>query len=193
MAWNDMSVELVGEAPGLILHNVRLSNPLDSVVKAIKAITGKRDKTDADYAEIAHLSFLGSLYLDQEDRVIIPDRMIEGCFVAGAKKTRSGPAAKSGFFAKGNSRLIYDGPQTPEDLWSDGTTPFVFTVMVVIQKVRVERTRPLFHEWSLTTEVSYDDEALNRAKVLEIFTTAGKSCGIGDWRPKYGRFTAREV
>lgn len=192
MAWLDMRVELTGEYPGLILHNGRLSNQLDPLVKAMKQITGKRMKTDEDHSQIAHLEYLGSLYLEN-GRVVIPDRLIEGTFVGGAKKIKRGPVAKAGFYVKGNSPLLYDGPSDPEELWGDGASPFVLSTMVVVQKNRVMRTRPYFPEWKLIATCCYDSEALNPETVLECFGHAGKSAGLGDWRPKYGRFTARVV
>lgn len=48
----------------LLMHNSRLSNPLDPNAKAMKKVSGKRQKTDEDHAELARLEHAGSLYHD---------------------------------------------------------------------------------------------------------------------------------
>jgi hypothetical protein len=58
---------------------------------------------------------------------------------------------------------------------------------------KVMRTRPIFREWSALVEMQYDPDVLNLREVEEIVVDAGKLVGIGDWRPKHGRFEAKVV
>ena len=60
--------------------------------------------------------------------------------------------------------------------------------MVVVGRARVTRTRPIFHEWGLELTVSYDPEIVDREHVIEAMQTAGRFVGLGDYRPKFGRF-----
>ncbi len=47
---------------GMLMHNVdELANPMSELCKAMKKITGKRKKVDADHEELARLEFVGSL------------------------------------------------------------------------------------------------------------------------------------
>ncbi len=43
--------------PILMMHNGRTKDPLDPYAKALKKLTGKRKKTDADYLEISRLEW----------------------------------------------------------------------------------------------------------------------------------------
>ncbi len=47
----------------------------------------------------------------------------------------------------------------------------------------------------MNATASFDPDVLNLRDIEEIAIDAGKLVGIGDWRPKHGRFTAgiREV
>jgi len=48
-----------------------------------------------------------------------------------------------------------------------------------------------FPTWSVTIEVEFLPSLLNRNEVVEIFETAGFREGLGDWRPKFGRFSVK--
>jgi len=106
---NIVTLTLIGEQPGLLLHNGELANPLNPIVKEMKKISGKRSKTEADYEELARLEFQGGLYMGQ-DGPVIPATCIEAMLINGAKKSKEGPKAKVGIFVTKNARLEYDGP-----------------------------------------------------------------------------------
>ena len=50
------------------------------------------------------------------------------------------------------------------------------------------RTRPKFNTWAANLVIQYDDAQLNEEDVRELLVIAGESIGVGDWRPKFGRF-----
>jgi hypothetical protein len=47
--------------------------------------------------------------------------------------------------------------------------------------------------WWLTCTIEFDESIVNEAQVLSSTKEAGALCGIGDWRPKFGRFTVEKV
>ena len=53
---------------------------------------------------------------------------------------------------------------------------------------RVIRTRPRFDEWELDFQIEINDDQLPVEVVKQILDYAGSSVGIGDYRPKFGRF-----
>ena len=71
-----LKARLTGLVP-LILHNARLADPLDPISKAMKTVSSKRKKTDADFEELARLEFEGGLYM-VDDEPVIPARLIYG-------------------------------------------------------------------------------------------------------------------
>lgn len=189
MAWQKLQFRLTGDAP-MIQHNGQTADPLNRFSKALKAISSKRKKTDSDLEELAHLEFLAGLYMS-EDGPIIPPMVIDACIIDAAKKNRESVLAKSGFFTVGNSIMEYNGPRSAEELWKDDR--FHLSVPVRVQTARVIRTRPIFNEWALVTNVQYEDSVVNAATVSGWFNIAGALVGLGDWRPRFGRFQAQRL
>jgi hypothetical protein len=88
--------ELSGDS--LIMHNGQTADPLNSFSKAMKEISGKRKKTDADFEALANIEYQAGLYLNAKGQVIIPSRVLESVLVEGAKKSKEGKLALSGMF-----------------------------------------------------------------------------------------------
>lgn len=186
----EIDVTIKGVAP-LIMHNGQLADPLNEHARAMKAISGKRKKTDEDHEELARLEWMGSLYLDDDLEPCIPGELIEALIVEGSKKHRSSPQAKSGVICDGNWPLQYEGPRDPAAMWESGK--FKKVAGVRVQKNRVMRCRPLFRSWSLDFTVSYAPDVLNKETVREFVETAGRLVGLCDWRPKHGRFSVESI
>jgi hypothetical protein len=189
MAWKTVSYKLTSSAP-LIMHNGQTADPLNKWSKAIKQISSKRAKTDADYEEMARLEFMAGLYLD-ESGPIIPAFMADALVVNGAKKSKEGMTAKSGCFCLEHAKLEYSGPRTAVELWED--EQFRFSAIVRVGQARVSRMRPIFREWSAVLTLHVEDTMVNIARVDEWLSAAGTQVGVGDWRPQYGRFTAQRL
>lgn len=156
----------------------------------MKQISGKRKKTDADYEEMARIEFLAALYMSKSGPVI-PAPNVDAMVINAAKKLREGPLAKSGFFCSADASLEYDGPKAADDLWEDER--FRHVAIVRVQTARVARTRPVFDEWAATIAVSYEDSVVNIGQVDQWMHIAGTQIGLGDWRPRNGRFTAMRL
>jgi len=176
---------LIGVAP-LIHHSDRLADPLDDIAKAMKKISGKRKKTDEDHEEIARLEFLGGLYVDENDHPIIPGENIEATLIEAARLTKEGKIATRALMVADNCLLKYDGPKDPEKLWED--KQFRLRRSVKVKMARVMRTRPRFPQWETEAAVAYDSSQLDEQQIIDFMTKAGSMIGLGDWRPRYGRF-----
>jgi len=60
---------------------------------------------------------------------------------------------------------------------------------VVIQRARVLKWRPKFNKWKLKFQLTIlDDENISISVAKEILEKAGAAKGIGDYRPRFGRF-----
>jgi len=179
-----------GLAP-LILHNGELANTQNPIVKKMKAITDKRKKTDSDLEDIARLEYMGGLYVDDDGRVVMPGENVEIMLTAAARKKNKGKDFIAGIVSDGNWRIDYEGPKKADALYENKN--FVFQKMVVIGKAKILRTRPIFKSWSLTFTVSYIESIVNREDIIEACNVASSIIGMGDWRPKYGRFEVVDV
>lgn len=190
-----IKIKIKGESP-LILHNGQAADPRNSFAKALKAVSGKRKKTDSDYDEMARIEFMSGLYQFGGD-LVIPDYVLEAVMINGAKKSKRGTDCKTGMFFTKHASLQF--PEKPESineetlnkLFEDGENTLTSIVKVGMSKV--PRTRPLFREWSCEAEAIYDPQYLNLDSVKDFAADAGRQVGIGDWRPKHGRFTAEVV
>jgi hypothetical protein len=65
MAWKTLTYRITGDAP-LIMHNGALANPLSAASKALKQVTSKKKKTDADFERMAEIEFKAGLYMDED-------------------------------------------------------------------------------------------------------------------------------
>lgn len=184
MSYQRLNFRLTGASP-LVMHNGRLANPLDPMAKALKRVSGKRAKTDADHEEMARIEFLGGLYMGA-DGPCIPGELIEAALIAAAKKSKRGAQAKVGLLSDGLHPLEYDGPREPDALWAD--EKFRLVAGVRVGQARVMRTRPIFRDWSAEIFVDFLPGQLNRGEVAEMVRMAGEIIGLGDWRPRFGRF-----
>lgn len=189
MAWQVVTYRLTSSAP-LLMHNGQTADPTNKWSKAMKQISSKRLKTDADYEELSHIEFLAALYMDKAGPVL-PPNMIDAMTVMAAKKSKEGPSAKSGCFCLDVVRLDYPGPRTAEELWADDS--FRFAAIVRVGMARVSRMRPIFREWSADVTLHLEPSLVNVARVDEWLRVAGTQIGLGDWRPQYGRFTAERL
>jgi hypothetical protein len=182
----DFKITMTGVRP-VLMHSARLANPLDQIVKAMKAISGKRTKTDDDHIEMARLEFAGSMYIHDQLGPYIPGENIERCLVDAGKITKKGTALTRGLFIKTDfNPLVYRGPRTIEELWADEN--FRHVASVKVQQNRVMRTRPMFKEWEVTAEGVLDTSVVDPGEFGAIAETAGNMIGLGDYRPRYGRF-----
>jgi hypothetical protein len=183
----DFTITLTGTAP-LLMHNSRLSNPLDPATKALKKVTSKRQKTDDDHEQIARLEFAGGLYLDPDVGPFIPGENIARCLVDGAKLTKMGVKVTRGVFISTDvNPLSYKGPRAEQSLWDQG---WRHMASVKVGTSRTMRCRPWFPEWAVQAEGVLDPAVLELDDLVTIASNAGSLIGLGDWRPRFGRFTA---
>jgi hypothetical protein len=184
----DVRITLVGTRP-LLMHNVRLANPLDPISKAIKAVSSKRKKTDDDYEEMARLEHAGGLYYDEEIGPYLPGQYVYSCLREAARITKAGRQIERALIIETEvNPIAYRGPRSPEAMWADQN--FRHFASVRIGQQRVMRSRPQFRDWQTSVDIRLDTNMLNLEELREIAERAGLMVGVGDYRPTYGRFMA---
>jgi hypothetical protein len=181
-------VSIRGLSP-LLMHNGQLADPLNQFAKAMKAVSGKRKKTDADLAQLADIEWKGGLYVNADGMPAIPSRCIEALIAKGAARSKEGKQALSGVFVESDGLLDFErSGKSIDEMCAD---PFFrLTVGVRVGQSRVMRTRPIFHGWTATFDVSASSEIVSDAQTLQRWLADGGAfVGLGDYRPRYGRFT----
>lgn len=182
--YKTLNTRIVGVAP-FIMHNGQTADPLNKFAKAMKEISGKRKKTEADLIELARIEYLAGLYMGPSGPVI-PSVMLEAVITKGAAKAQNGRLTEAGVIVDRHADLEYDGPRTADDLEKDENFRLVSPVKIKQQKVI--RTRPIFREWAADLEIKYLDDIINERDLIIALRAAGTYVGIGDWRPRNGRF-----
>ena len=149
--------------------------------------------TDADYEERDRLEWLAGLYWDENDGLIIPSDNIERCIQLGAQKSRIGKDVQAAVFcATTHVPVEYKGPTDKEKLLADPR--FTLRKGVAVQKSRVIRIRPMIPTgWSITFDLEFDETIVNPKNLFQAMSDAGALVGLGDWRPKFGRFLVEEI
>lgn len=180
------TIKIKGVKP-LLMHNEQLANPLSEASRALKAVTKKKGKTDADFEEAAELEFQGGLYFHKEDGPYLPDRVIRSALIHAARKLKQGRAFEEGVeYPFERYRLEYEGPRTIAGLWKG---KFYDQRMVGNQNVRILRTRPRFDRWSCDVEIMFDETMIDDRVLEQVVKRAG-TLGLCDYRPLFGGFTA---
>jgi len=186
-------VRIDGVSP-LLIHSSGLANPMNPWAQKISKIAPKRanQRTEQDLLDLIEYEFQGGLYFDDEIGAHIPSVNLEGLIRDGAKAQKGGKKVTAGLQVDPDMvPLIYDGPRTREGLFQDKR--FVDVRPVKLNgKSTVMRARPRFDQWSLEFMVQVFTDVLSLTLVHEALDTAGRLKGLGDFRPKFGRFVVKE-
>jgi len=177
----------------LVCHNERLADPLDDIVREIKAVSKKRSKTDADHEEMARLEFLGGFYLN-ENGPCLPAWNILRCLQDGAKRHKRGVDVPRGIYPLVETvDLHYEGDdiRDPDLMWKEGG--YALRKTVGVQRSRVMRTRPILREWSADLSIEVDPIIWDFDSLEVVWDAAGKYAGLGEMRPVYGRFVGTVI
>lgn len=174
----------------LIMHNGQLADPLCEATQLLAKLSSKRKKTVEDHKELSKAEWYGSLYVNDDGAPCLPGEVLEAALAEGARKFKLGKVAKGGIIVPSSAPLVFDGPKDADGLWEAGR--FLKRAGVRVQQARVIRSRPIFPEWSCVFEVHWDPTLVkDEDQLMEIAHAAGQS-GVGDWRPKFGRFEVVE-
>lgn len=202
MALQQLKTKLTGAAQ-LILKNGWTANPLNKFARAIKEITSKKNKTEADYVLIGNLEWLASWYyqngkidfavnandvaVGDHGELILTREVLWAMLVNGAKKNKLGMSFKSGVFVHEDAPLDFTGKTDLAAMIADEN--FRIVTLERVGPAKVVRTRPYIKQWSVTFSVHYDDTVVNKAQIEQSLDMGGRLVGLCERRPSYGRFT----
>lgn len=152
----------------------------ETAEEVIKRVTGKPVQPEVAV----------SLYILPDGTIYQPATHIEGAFIKAAanfkitgkgKKTYK-DLAKSSIFVEPDAIAHkiqeYDIDKRP--------------VVNPTTRGRVIRARPILNKWALSFRIKVLDDQFPREVVKSVLDYAGSSVGIGDYRPRFGRFIVTE-
>ena len=125
-----------------------------------------------------------ALYRDEKDKIYQPaEHILQAMTKAGSRFKFSGQ--------KTYKEIILTGIEiTPEAIpLHKKTWDEIDARRAVVQRHAVIRWRPKFNDWEVSFQILITDpDNITVQIVKEILETAGKNIGIGDYRPRFGRF-----
>lgn len=196
-----LSIKITGLAP-LLMHDNKMADPLNDYAKTVKPISSKRNKTDKDHEIIGRIEWEAGLYL-HNGIVQLPLRVLNACFLKGAKRTRLGPKySASVFMTQDYYPLEYKGIKIktngnkaiPDPALDKFYKHHSYRAMVNVRGSAVPRVRPIFEDWRVEqVTLMYNEEDINREALLGLLQDAGAYIGIGNLRPAWGRFEVEEI
>lgn len=173
----------------LLMHSERLVNSFDPIVKQIKEYTGKRKKTEEDQLMISRLEWEAGLYWSEQTGPYIPGANLKKCIQEAAKIDKSGKDILRGVTPlDAEIPLVYKGPRDIEAMWASNDFVDVRSVSAGAPGRKVLRTRPRFKGWGLETAMYINSAIINVDDFQRWVEVAGVMCGLGDYRPTFGRF-----
>lgn len=181
-----INVKVVGISP-LLMHNTTFTNPLHEVTIKHKELTSVRKKTEEVHLMIMESEWRGSLYYKEGFGVYLPGTHFEASIFEAAKLQKLGKQAKRAIMILENEcKIEYDGPRTPDALFKDKR--FVDVRPVRVQQAKVIRARPKFDQWATSFILQFNPDLLQKSEVTAMLAAAGGLMGVGDYRPRFGRF-----
>lgn len=192
-------VKLSGLTP-IIMHDGAAGLDTRSPANLEKAeINRKRgsNRTESEDARLRELECQTSFWLAEDGTPTIPHSALRAVIENGAKKVKQGPQVREGVFVESVETFEYDRERYGESL-EELCQNCQFTVGVVIQRNRVNRTRAKFDPpWAVTFVLECDDELVDQTQLEHWLEIAGRRVGVGDWRPQrsgqYGRFKVESI
>jgi hypothetical protein len=181
-----LKARLTGISP-LLMHSERSANPLDKQTQAHKKLTLKKAKTDEDQEAITKSEWMLGLYFRDDIGPFIPTQNIDATLLSGAKLRKLGTKVKRGVMILEDAvPLQYDGPRKLDLLYASERFRDVRGVRVGMK--RIQRCRPKFDQWALEFTLVVDNEQVEDREVKVALEDAGRYIGLGDFRPRFGKF-----
>lgn len=181
-----IDVEIEGVAP-LLHHN------FGALTQAALEQPAKKRTGAPDYST----EWKDTCYTDGNGNLVQPGIHLEMCMVKAATSFRI-PGARGRTYKDLFSSSIFVRPdmlphgiKVPEKPKVNKTDDPVYIDLrpVVVQRARVLRSRLAFAPgWKLKFQIDVQDDNIQLDVVQEVLTLAGQTVGIGDYRPRYGRF-----
>lgn len=184
-------VRIQGISP--ILQHAFGADDVKNLQQEAKQRTGQ-----VDYS----LEWMGTMYAGIDGYLYQPASHLEGALQKAASafkvKGKAGKTFKDAvkayaYIAPVQPRLLWNSEPIPtptKDLLENPTDALQVSVMrVKVQRAAVARSRLMINVgWELEFGIDVIDDQLPQAVVKEALAEAGRAVGIGDFRPRYGRF-----
>jgi hypothetical protein len=191
MSIRTASITVKGVTP-LLTNNPQTVDRFNKFSRRMSEINAKKTRrTDDDYMELRALELESKSYFDDKTGIYVPSSWVAEAIACNGFKVAklSRDTIRGSLFTTVDKiPLTYENQDKVKGLQDIVKNPFFHWVVGIPQgKVRVMKAYPIFHRWSFTTMVEFDDKTIDPGSLTRITEYAGKYGGFGDFRPKFGR------
>lgn len=191
MTMQTARVVVKGIAP-LLTNNPQTVDRFNAYARKMKNINDKKTRrTDDDYLELRNLELASKIYFDDEIGAYVPATWVSEGIAGSAFATIKVGRDKirgSLFVIDQKIKLEYQDMGKVKAAADIIANPqFRHAIALPQGQVRVVKVFPIFHKWSFTANVEFDDSVLDRQMLVRVCQSAGKYVGFGDLRPTFGR------
>jgi len=136
-----------------------------------------------------------TIYFDESFGVYLPSISLEASFIEAAKQFKMGRGTYSKYFKSGvfiNEIMLPFYVEGSEIKTLEDKRIIIDrrTVKNPATKGRNMRYRAMFKEWESEFDVTIAaDDYIDKEILQDVMNYAGKFIGVGDYRPRFGRFT----
>ena len=124
----------------------------------------------------------------QANQIVMPGINLEALLVKGGKKSRLGTDFKTGVLVPSDYRIRHKYEnRTVKSLLTE--PDFVDSRLVVVQRSRIVRTRPILKNWSIDFQIQYLPSVVSASQIEKALEDASMYIGMGDFAPRFGKFT----
>ena len=194
MAIQALKYTINGVVP-LLMANPQTVDKFNPIAREMAKINAKKTRrTDADYEDLRDLEMKAKVYWNDTLGIFIPTRWITAsiCKISHAQAKISKAVIRGSVFTSENEvKLHYRGEESVKGV-EDVIKNAAFRHQMILPQgqVRIAKTMPIFHNWSFSGELEFDDKVIDPATLESLIDYGAHYGGFGDFRPTFGRAEA---
>lgn len=191
MSIRTAKINVKGVAP-LLQNNPQTVDRFNPYTRQMAAINAKKTRrTDDDYLELQNIEVRAKVFFDSEIGVYVPASWVMAAIANNAFRVAkiSRDNIRGALFTTDDKITLSYRDQAKVATIDDivGNPDFRIKMTLPQGQVRVVKACPIFHAWSFSTEVEFDDKIIDPDSLTRIVEHASKYGGFGDFRPTFGR------
>lgn len=194
MAMQALKVIVSGVDP-LITNNPQTVDPMNKYTLDCAELykAAKKANTPEMWQASREMDVRSKIFWDDKIGIYVPSMWVrEAIATAAFKLVKKGKDAIRGavFPVAHKCVLDYAGKskiKTPLDIVKN--PDFINLNNMPQGQIRIVKAEPIFHDWSFTCDLEYDDSVITSREIKTILEHTAKYVGFGDHRPTFGRAT----
>ena len=190
MAIRFMQAKFTGINP-LLQNNSQTVDRFNPYTRAMKRINDKKTRrTDDDFMELKNIEVRAKIYWDDVTGIYVPANWVSSAIAANSFKrvkvskayVRAGVSTMLPLSYRDSNKV-----KAPEDIVKN--PDFRLDMTLKQGQVRIVKSVPIFHEWSFSCGLEFDDSVIDTDSMKNIIAHVARYGGFGYFRPTFGRAT----